>query len=174
MPQVLAFEDVLDSALAGFDGGGHQGRPAARGIGTAVAYGIFFEDLRPTGAGSATATLPEPIDAPARSAAWVPRRPSVPDDALVGRLFVTVGQGPRPTRPDRHLTAPQRRALADLTALGAAIDASFTREDLRSAFRALARRYHPDRHASRGDADPARLSAQFRLLHDAYRVLARA
>jgi hypothetical protein len=170
----VLFEDVLDRAVAGFDGPRPTGRPEVGRIGTAAAYGIFFQDLRPAHAGTATIAFHDPKPVPPRAAAGVPGRAAWLGEVVVGRPLMASGSLSHAGRSERHLTTVQRRALADLTALGAAIDASFTRDELRTAFRVLARRYHPDRHASRSDVDPARLSAQFRRLHDAYRVLARA
>ena len=75
------------------------------------------------------------------------------------------------SRPKRILSSRERAALDQLNALGAAIGADFTVQELRQAFRALARRYHPDRHPSSSAIEKARLSRQFIQLHDAYREL---
>jgi DnaJ-class molecular chaperone len=58
-----------------------------------------------------------------------------------------------------------------LNALGAAVPADFSAQELRRAFRTLAHQYHPDRHPACGAAEKARLSQQFIQLHDAYREL---
>ncbi len=73
--------------------------------------------------------------------------------------------------PKRILSSRGRAALDQLNALGAAIGADFTVQELRQAFRALARRYHPDRHPNSSAIEKARLSRQFVQLHDAYREL---
>ncbi|MEP7310829.1 MAG: DnaJ domain-containing protein [Acidobacteriota bacterium] len=61
--------------------------------------------------------------------------------------------------------------MDSLVALGAHLDASFTARQLRSAFRTLARRYHPDRHPSTSDAERARLARVFAELNDNHRRL---
>ena len=70
---------------------------------------------------------------------------------------------PRP-RPARAPSASQRQALDLLNSLGAALTADFTRDELRSAFRALARRYHPD-------TNPAVSGREFATLRSAYDAL---
>jgi hypothetical protein len=74
-------------------------------------------------------------------------------------------------RPRRSLTSREQAALDQLNALGASIGADFTVDGLRSAFRALAPRYHPDRHPGSSASEQARLSMQFVQLNDAYREL---
>jgi len=87
----------------------------------------------------------------------------------VGR---TLDEHERPSsRPQRILSSRGRAALDQLNALGAAIGADFTVQELRHAFRTLARRYHPDRHPGSSTIEKARLSRQFIQLHDAYRDL---
>jgi DnaJ-class molecular chaperone len=70
------------------------------------------------------------------------------------------------------LTAAERVALDALRSLGAdTLDESFTTLDLKRAFRALALRYHPDRHPS-GSPDQHRALAQaFARVHESYRTL---
>lgn len=75
------------------------------------------------------------------------------------------------SRPQRTLSSRGRAALDQLNALGAAIGTDFTVQELRQAFRTLARRYHPDRHPGSSAIEKARLSRQFIQLHDAYREL---
>ena len=50
----------------------------------------------------------------------------------------------------RTLTPEERFALDALNRRGAALSADFTAAELRSAYRTLARSYHPDRHHSSG------------------------
>jgi hypothetical protein len=77
---------------------------------------------------------------------------------------------PPPPQP-RRLSKRQHQALDDLNTLGASLDITFTADDLRRAFRTLAHRYHPDRHPRTTCDEQARLAAQFRRAHDAYRIL---
>ena len=97
--------------------------------------------------------------------------------AAVASSTGTAGGDPRascrrPRRPTR-LTREQQVALDDLQALGALLTPDFTPEELRSTFRALARRYHPDRHPQAGQPAKAELSVLFRRLRAAYTVLSR-
>jgi hypothetical protein len=79
---------------------------------------------------------------------------------------------PEPRRaPKRRLTMRQDRALHHLVALGATLSPDFTREELRSAFRALARAFHPDRHPGIEEAEKARLSAAFAEVRSHYDLL---
>jgi hypothetical protein len=71
------------------------------------------------------------------------------------------GAPPPPRRPAPTLSPKQQQALDVLVGLGAGIDADFTDDDLRRAFRGLARRYHPDRHPASSDGEKARLSRLF-------------
>jgi DnaJ-class molecular chaperone len=63
--------------------------------------------------------------------------------------------------------------LAILEALGAVLPADFTSDELRAAFRSLARRYHPDRHPRCSEDERIRLGVLFGHAHDAYRTLSR-
>jgi preprotein translocase subunit Sec63 len=80
--------------------------------------------------------------------------------------------GPRP--PVRVLTPAEREARDALNALGARLGPDFSERDLRSAFRQLARRYHPDRHPGCSAGTASSLSRHFADLQAAYRLLARA
>ena len=74
-------------------------------------------------------------------------------------------------RINHTLTVEQQQALDALVGLGARIDAAFTRHELRTAFRTLALRYHPDRHPHSNDRQKAQLSARFRDITEAYEQL---
>jgi DnaJ-class molecular chaperone len=47
----------------------------------------------------------------------------------------------------------------------------FTNGELKSAFRVLARRFHPDRHPGSSDAERSHLARSFAAACDAYRTL---
>jgi hypothetical protein len=80
---------------------------------------------------------------------------------------------PQPRRP-RKLTVAERIALARLNALGAALADDMSVADLRSAYRRLARDYHPDRHPSSASGEQERLSRLFGEITAHYRRLAAA
>jgi len=83
------------------------------------------------------------------------------------------GADGRAGHPPRLLTAAQRSALDVLRASGAPnLDDSFTAVELRRAYRGLALRWHPDRHAHASPSDRARLAGTFARVTDAYRLLA--
>jgi hypothetical protein len=77
----------------------------------------------------------------------------------------------RKPRRIRILSPRQESALGAFVRLGARIGRNFTEAELRSAFRMLAREYHPDRHPHSSDAEKSRLSAAFAQLTDAYEHL---
>ena len=77
----------------------------------------------------------------------------------------------RMPRRIRILTPRQETALGAFVRLGARIGRNFTETELRSAFRMLAREYHPDRHPHSSDQEQSRLSAAFAQLTDAYEHL---
>ena len=79
----------------------------------------------------------------------------------------------RALHPSRELTAAEQRALAAMVALGAKLDEHFTESELRTAYRALARRYHPDRHPHCSGPEQARWAQKFALLCDSYERLRR-
>ena len=76
-----------------------------------------------------------------------------------------------PPRPRRTFMAHEQRALDYLVGLGARLEPDLTMAELRSAFRALAREYHPDRHPGSSPQQKERLAALFRRLRQAYEHL---
>ena len=96
--------------------------------------------------------------------------PTPPADRVaVPRPFV-VAPPPQQPRP-RSLSLRQRKALDMFVSLGAHIGEDFTRDTLRAEFRALALRYHPDRHPGSSERELARLTTCFAQLTDAYERL---
>ena len=75
-------------------------------------------------------------------------------------------------RPAHRLSGAQRTALETLRSMGAdTLDESFTAVELKRAFRALALRYHPDRHAGCPEEEHRELARAFARVNAAYRVL---
>lgn len=77
-------------------------------------------------------------------------------------------------RPARMLGPAERHALDELNGLGARLHEDFTGAELRSAFRALARRFHPDRCTGQPPADQAHAARTFAFIVGHYRCLAAA
>jgi hypothetical protein len=74
-------------------------------------------------------------------------------------------------RAKKRLTPAQRKAIDEMRSLGASLDADFTADELRGAYRQLARRYHPDLHPTSTEREKARLSALFTCAHASYQTL---
>jgi hypothetical protein len=79
---------------------------------------------------------------------------------------------PVPAATPIALTPLERRALNALNELGAALDDALTSASLRHAFRALARRYHPDANPGLSAAEHAQLARLFAVASEHYRLLA--
>ena len=78
---------------------------------------------------------------------------------------------PQPPQLSTPLPAGQMRAFSELVGFGADLRADFTAGELRSAFRTLARRYHPDSHPGSSDAAKVRLARRFADVTENYRRL---
>jgi hypothetical protein len=100
-----------------------------------------------------------------RQAGCAPCGPPCPPAAAVPPT------APSPRAPRRSLSPGHQRALDALIGFGVDLDADFTEAELRSAFRALARRYHPDRHPGSDASENRRLAGVFSGLADHYRAL---
>lgn len=72
----------------------------------------------------------------------------------------------------RPKTVGQRAALERLNQLGAGgLDAFSSDPEIRSAYRTLVRRYHPDRHPGAGPSERIDLARQFAEVTEAYHLL---
>jgi hypothetical protein len=114
-------------------------------------------------------TLPSYRQAPPPSFLFGPRRfhfQSTPYAA-----FKNPAAMPTRIRQPRRLTQAQQRALDALVGLGATLSSDFTERELRTAFRGLARRYHPDGHPRSSDAQKTRLARIFSDVDRQYRLL---
>ena len=144
MARGKAFVDVLDEVLAGY-APGEPARSPRMSPGYATPSLFCFESIEIT---LSRSPLPS-LSAPNR---------------------VTTPQ-PGPARSPRPLSPRQREAFDAFVQLGARISDDFTDAELRSMFRSLALRYHPDRHPGGSDDERAQLSVCFAQLHDAYESL---
>ena len=146
------FADVLDDALGVTPG---PAMTSSRGASTPTLQPVppFLFFTLPAAAGTRGTYAPAP---------WKHTR----------NQAVAVEAEPAEVRqPARTLTAGQQRALNLLTSFGACLTPDFTFDDLRSEYRQLARRIHPDRHNSCTPSDRERLSRQFAELSESYRQL---
>lgn len=153
MPAGVCFQDILDEKVA------------ARWDSERPRDVIF-------GAAPRTAWAPACSWAAASPAGMASPRP----DAAAHRAYVSsLETAPRPGAPRppaRVLSLAQRRALECLRGFGAVtLDESFTDDEVRSAFRSLALRFHPDRHPAVGDDDRRYLAEAFDRVTRAYRQL---
>jgi hypothetical protein len=138
MARGRAFADVLEEVLEG-SGPNERVSASRAGFGYATPSILFFEAGLPSAGRTSFVAPPAPPPPPP----------------------------PRP-RPRHALSPRQQEALDAFVELGARIDDGFTHAELRSVFRSLALRYHPDRHPASGDRERAHLSERFAQLHDAY------
>jgi hypothetical protein len=139
---MAAFAEVLDAFV---DRVGSAGGPAAApwhpGIATRPLLRLE---------GSAVAPHPRPVSMPGPV------------------TFPTQAVRQEVPRPKRVLSADQRAAFDQLLVLGARLRIDFTRGELRSQFRILARVLHPDRHPGGSAQEKSRLAASFAALRSAY------
>jgi DnaJ domain len=149
-----AFVEVLDEAMAGYEPG-EPVHTSRTGLGYATPSILFFDiGLR---------HAPRPL---------APGLPSASSGAPASRGPAPVGRSSVPfPRPRRTLSSQEQEALDAFVQLGADMGDDFTDAELRSVFRLLALRYHPDRHPGTSDREKARLSVCFAQLHDAYETL---
>jgi DnaJ-like protein len=143
-----AFVEVLDEVL---------------GEGPRSGFQVPGSDVRVPGSGFGVATYPF---------FWFEQglKPSAQRQVSHQPIFEAAAPPP-PRRPRRSLSAKHQQALEALVALGARIDADFTDDELRRAFRGLALRYHPDRHPASTNGEKVRLSGLFAQACDAYEDL---
>jgi hypothetical protein len=175
MPGGVAFDELLDEKLAAdlIDS-----RPAATfgHAGMATAYGFFFVEA-PRTAVASTVSSERRVGRSRSDADAVSLDGCFAGATSAGsvrvRLLVTesAAQPSGRTRPARQLPEREQRALADLVTLGGALRDDFTFDELRSVFRRLARRYHPDRHAGCDEQGKAGLAERFARARDAYQIL---
>ena len=173
MAPAAVFAEVLDACVDRFG----SGEPvAAKRWHLGIATRPFFSFAGASPAADANKTIDERragSTGPAESRRLRLVHPSQTTAAGAPRRADLAGP-PRPVpRPARTLTPRQQDALDQFIALGARVSADFTRDELRTAFRSLARAYHPDRHPGIGASEKARLSSKFALVRGAYELLRR-
>jgi hypothetical protein len=179
MPRGVTFDELLQQQLSPAP---IDSRPAGthNPAGMGAAYGFFFVEgscssgSLPAAGASLSGRPPRRFapqaQPPVDERGWTAPRP-MPDAFSAGAGEKSEGSHWLNDRA-RELSAREKWALQELQALGASLSSAFTFPELRSAFRGLARRYHPDRHAGCGGAEKSRLAAAFGRARDAYRVLA--
>lgn len=156
-----AFVDVLDGLIDAAPGtpDSHRHIPATRFRSGIATQPFIWRDMR-----MSSSTPGQGCTVPSTS------RPFAPAATLCSasaHAQPRTASRPPLTRLPRHLTSAQRQALKTLVALGAELGEAFTARDLRSAFRTLARRYHPDRHPGLDAHGTARLAVEFARVRDA-------
>lgn len=116
--------------------------------------------------------------APSSAPAWAARpQPCGVAPFLFGRPLTSARprwpQPPdaRPRRPRHELNQAQQAALNRFAELGASLGANFSADELRHAYRRLAQRYHPDRHAAASAGERATLAGAFADAAASYRSL---
>ena len=181
MPRGVTFDELLQQKLSPPP---IDSRPAGTygPAGMGAAYGFFFvEGSRSSGslASASDVAMSAAAEAAAGRSGQHPSPWSGPDR---GRTHVHTMAGDRPheafgepgigSRQVTTLSLREQQAFDTLAALGAGLSPSFTAIELRSAFRQLARRYHPDRHTGCSDDEKLRLGQAFARAREAYRVLA--
>ena len=82
-------------------------------------------------------------------------------------------RGHTPAGSPRHLTSSETQALTILNRLGARLDPDFTHRALRTAYRTLARRLHPDHYSKSDSVERMRRSRLFVVATEHHRTLLR-
>jgi hypothetical protein len=141
MGREMAFAEVLDEKLNGYESQAAASRPA-----------------------------PQPRVA-TWSHYWVEQRVQAAGVGRNAAASAAAAEDAQPPRVPRTLSMKQQEALDALIRLGARLDRDFTDDELRSVFRSLALRYHPDRHVNSDDAERERLSMLFARAVTAYELL---
>ena len=157
-----AFEQILDAKIAA-----QLAAPPAAwavdarpdpGLRVAMAGGVGWPSHAPAGRVRGYAE-------PGSRVGFEPTVPPLPPPAA--------GRGPAtPPRPRLALSPSGREALERLRQWGADLPDDFTAEELKRAYRHLARQFHPDHHATAPAATRAALGSAFHQIHVAYRQLA--
>jgi hypothetical protein len=173
MRRGMAFADVLDETLAVYRTTEGLAVPPPAAFTYARPLGFFaFGVVKPQPASGGLAidavSAPTPriaATAQAQTQAQAPQRVAARPQPQQPRYS-------RASRPSARALSPRhRRALLRLVELGADISTDFTAEELRSAYRGLARRYHPDHHPQTSDAEKRQLAYLFTQARDSYAEL---
>jgi hypothetical protein len=171
MARWRAFVDVLDEMLREPDAAPPAATASYRPSYAAHPASPFYGFTVPTSRPNRFWSMPGPYRQGQPTATTdAESAPPTPDYSHVVGMAVDDAVAPEP-RVARSLKPAEKLALQTLVRLGAALDGRFTARELRSAFRALAQRYHPDRHPHVTEAERSRLSATFAEVTSAYGVL---
>ena len=156
MGRGTAFAEMLDEKLDGYESHATAPRPTPHL--RVATWSHYWVDQRVAAVAAAESSVGRTATAPVAAAA------SETVASGVSRKVVT-------PRVPRTLSMKQQEALDALIRLGARIDRDFTDDELRSVFRSLALRYHPDRHVNSDDTERQRLSTLFARAVTAYELL---
>jgi hypothetical protein len=152
MARGTAFAEMLDEKLDGYDRHAAPPPRAHLRVATWSHYWLEQQLQAPVARVAPGVTRNEPTSAPGATAS----DSTQPIESL---------------RVPRTLSMKQQEALDALIRLGARLERDFTDDELRSVFRTLALRYHPDRHVNSGAAERQRLSMLFARAVAAYELL---
>ena len=160
-PRPVGFFAGAPANVVAFSGVSFKGAATRQAV--ASAYGVATAQT----ASHAAAGTAAPASGAANISATTTAR-QVLESGAPSRVLATP---PARVVAPRRLSPRQRRALDRLVELGAEISADFTPEQLRSAYRRLARRYHPDHHPETTEAQRQQLARLFTQARDSYSEL---
>lgn len=166
MRHAVPFAQVLDEAVAAADAATAIPRPSsASALPRAIGFFEFtVRGAQPPRIVPSNQTTYRIVSEQQVNSPFPPTRPHTFGSWTYAPGFST-------PKPRRRLTQVERQAVDEMMSLGACLTADFSDDDLRGAYRQLARRYHPDRHPASSEGEKARLGALFARAHASYQVL---
>jgi hypothetical protein len=175
-PRPVGFFAAAPANVVAFSGGSFKGTATRQAV--ASAYGVAAAQT--AGHDSAHATVHATTHVASLDAATLAAGSGAVGVGAPSTATPVIAPGApsrfSPSQParvvaHRTLSPRQRRALDRLVEMGAEIGTDFTPEQLRSAYRRLARRYHPDHHPETTEAQRQQLARLFTQARDSYSEL---